>query len=74
MQPTFHLILPEDLMFSLDTLNKSLSEKCPNMEFLLVRIQSECGKIRTRKNSVFRHISRSEYTCKLYVRFNEVYY
>ena len=24
-----------------------------------VRIQSECGKIRTRKNSVFRHFSRS---------------
>ena len=27
--------------------------------FFLVRIQSECGKIRTRKNSVFGHFSRS---------------
>ena len=27
-----------------------LSEKCPNMEFFLVLIQSECGKMRTRKN------------------------
>ena len=33
---------------------------CPNTEFFLVRIQSECGKIRTRKNSVFGHFSRSE--------------
>ena len=36
----------------------TLREKCPNTEFFLVRIQSECGKIRTRKNSVFGHISR----------------
>ena len=27
-----------------------------------LRIQSECGKIRTRKNSVFGHFSRSEIT------------
>ena len=27
--------------------------------FLSLRIQSECGKIRTRKNSVFGHFSRS---------------
>ena len=44
--------------------------QCPNTEFFLVlisphsdcilsRIQSECEKIRTRKNSVFRHFSRS---------------
>ena len=48
----------------------SLREKCPNIEFFLVRIfqhldrvslriQSECEKIRTRKNSVFGHFSRS---------------
>ena len=27
----------------------TLREKCPNTEFFLVRIQSECEKIRTRK-------------------------
>ena len=47
-----------------------LRKKCPNMEFFLVRIfftysvslrmQSECGKIRTRKNSVFWHFSHSD--------------
>ena len=50
----------------------TLREKCPNKEFFLVRIfpysdwirvslriQSKCGKIRTRKNSVFGHFSRS---------------
>ena len=35
----------------------TLHEKCPNTE--LSRIQSEWGKIRTRKNSVFGHFSRS---------------
>ena len=29
--------------------------------FVSLRIQSECGEIRTRKTSVFRHFSRSEY-------------
>ena len=51
----------------------SLLEKCPNTELFLVRIflhsewirvslriQSECGKKRTRKNSVFGHFSRSD--------------
>ena len=28
--------------------------------FVSLHIQSECGKIRTRKNSVFGHFSRSE--------------
>ena len=37
----------------------TLHEKCPNTEFFLVRIQSECGEIRARKNSVFRLFSRS---------------
>ena len=48
-----------------------LREKCPNTEFFLVRIfpysysvnlriHSEYGKIRTRKNSVFGHFSESE--------------
>ena len=36
-----------------------MREKCPNMELFLVRIQSEYGKIRTRKNSVFGHFSGS---------------
>ena len=26
---------------------ETLREKCPNTEFFLVRVQSECGKIRT---------------------------
>ena len=36
-----------------------LCEKCPNTEFFLVPIQSECGKIRTRINSVFEYFSRN---------------
>ena len=32
----------------------------PNTEFFMVRIQSECKKMRTRKNSVFGLFSRSE--------------
>ena len=55
-------------------ISSSLCEMCPNTELFLVRIfphsdwiwrdvslriQSECGKIRTRKNSVFGHFSRS---------------
>ena len=39
--------------------NFSQCEKCPNMEFFLVRIQSEYRKIWTKKNSVFGHFSRS---------------
>ena len=54
----------------------TLREKCPNTKLFLVRIfphsdwirrdrvplfiQSECGKIRSRKNSVFGHFSRSD--------------
>ena len=30
-----------------------------------VRIQSKCGKIRTRNNSVFGHFSRSAYLCNV---------
>ena len=37
----------------------ALRKMCPNTEFFLVRIQSECGKIRANKNSVFGHFSRS---------------
>ena len=36
-----------------------LREKCPNTELFLVRIQFEYRKIRTRKDSVFRHFLRS---------------
>ena len=39
---------------------KSLREKHPNTELFLVRIQSKCGKIRTRNSSVFGHFSRSD--------------
>ena len=41
-------------------LKNTLREKCPNTELFQVRIQSECGKIRTRNNSVFGHFSRSD--------------
>ena len=40
----------------------TLREKNPNTEFfwsVFSRIQSKCGKIRTRKSSVFGHFSRS---------------
>ena len=39
----------------------ALRENCPNAELFLVRFfqQSECGKIRTRNNSVFGHFSRT---------------
>ena len=55
----------EETITSISNDTKSLREKCPNTEFFLVysvslRIQSECRKIRTRKNSVFGHFSRSE--------------
>ena len=59
------------------SVTESLREKCPNTEFLWsvfsyicteygvfgvsLRLQSECGKIRTKKNSVSEHFSRSEY-------------
>ena len=39
---------------------ETLREKCPNTEFFLVRIQSECGKIRTWKQFAFEHFSRRE--------------
>ena len=42
--------------------NLTLREKCPNTEFFLVHIfhiQSECREIRTRRNSVYGHFSRS---------------
>ena len=37
----------------------TLGKKCPNKKFFLVCIKSECGKIRTRKNSVSGHFSHS---------------
>ena len=57
---------------------QSLREKCPNTEYFLVRIsphwdpacgvplriQSESAEMRTKKNSVFRHFSRSEFWIK----------
>ena len=36
----------------------SLREKCPNTELFLVRIQSECGKTRTRNISVCGHFTQ----------------
>ena len=39
---------------------QTLREICPNTEFFLVRIQSKCGKIRSKKSFVFGHFSRSE--------------
>ena len=55
--------------------NRSLPEKCPNTEFffgpyfrafgLNTEREFECGKIQTRENSVFGHISHSEYLTDL---------
>ena len=55
------------------SITEPLSEKCPNTELFWsvfsciraeyevnLRIQSEYRKVRTRKNSVFEHFSRSE--------------
>ena len=47
-------------MISYKKTNRSLHEKCPNTEFFLVRIFPHSDWIRTRKNSVFGHFSRSE--------------
>ena len=44
-----------------------LREKYPNTQFFLVLIQSECGKIRTRKNSVSGHFSRSVHSSRFTV-------
>ena len=59
------------VFFHAITAKKPLREKCPNMEFFLahifphsgsvsLRFQSECEKIRTRKNSVFGYFWSSE--------------
>ena len=48
--------------FNTEYANLTLCEKCPSKEFFLAvffRIQTEYGKIRTRKGSVFGHFSRS---------------
>ena len=37
------------LDFAILDIGFALREKCPHTEFSLVRIQSECGKIQTRK-------------------------
>ena len=56
----------------------SLPEKYPNTAFFLyfpavsLRIQPECEKIRTRKNSVFGHFSRSVNACVLMIYYLEV--
>ena len=74
----FHLwchLLSKYMIFKLCS---PLCEMCPNTEFpafglnteryfVSVRIQSECGKIRSRKNSVFGHFSRSAHV----VEFND---
>ena len=44
----------------------SLREKFPNTKFfwsVFLCIQTECWKIRTKKNSVFGHFSRSKFQC-----------
>ena len=61
----------KSFLMKFPTLTLPLREKCQNTKFFCsvfsriwteygeIRIQSECGKIRTRKNSVFGHFSRS---------------
>ena len=68
-------------LYKMKVKSRTLCEKCPNTEFFLVRvfphsdwifpnsrIQSECVKIQTRKNSVFWHISHSG-NCKICTNF-----
>ena len=60
----------------------TLREKWPNTEFVfycirtgygeVLRILSECGKIRTRKNSIFGHFSRSVNSANLTKTFKIV--
>ena len=38
-------------------------------EYKSLRIQPECGKIRTRKNSVFGHFSRSDFFMYFHLNF-----
>ena len=47
------------LMISFNCLIRTLREKCPSTDFFLVRIFTHSYWIRTRKNSVFGHFSRS---------------
>ena len=42
--------------------------------FVSLHIQSECGKIRTRKNSLFGHFSRSVYCSRFYTSHNIIIY
>ena len=47
-------------IISKDSDTLALREKCSNTERIeFIRIQWECGKIRTRSNSVFGHFSRN---------------
>ena len=57
----FSFLFPFDIYLfkSKTTKKKSLREKYPNTEFFLVRIFSYPDWIRTKKNSIFRHFSRS---------------
>ena len=47
------------LIYETYLVNIALREKCPNIEFFLAGNQSECGKIKTSKSSVFGDFSRS---------------
>ena len=49
-------LFKESTQDGISTLTKIL---CIQEYFVSLNIQSECGRIRTRKNSVFGHISRS---------------
>ena len=63
LSPNSLLIISELINFHtpeiIRKLYVTLREKCANTEFFLVRIQSEYRKLRTRKNSIFGHFSRS---------------
>ena len=53
-----------------------MREKFPNTERYSVslRIQSECEKIRTRKNSVFEYFSRSSMKAPVMAYFNDLFW
>ena len=64
---SFYFGYIEEILNIFCFLSISLREKCSNTEFFLVSIFPHSDWIRTRKNSVFGHFSRS--VSYLYLRF-----
>ena len=64
---TRQLVFPTRESNQSSMIEYSLREKCPNTDFFLVRIFPHSDWIRTRKNSVSGHFSRSEYMLLLQI-------